>query len=187
MNLSGISREECRAFVGNGAKVLMKKALESAKPGASENIHRAMEIYAEIFDEYCTHEIRVYPGVLEVLEEMKKQGIQMAVLTNKPDPQAKKVTNFLFEEGTFFHVWGQTKEMKRKPHPEGVFRLMAEAGVERKNCLFVGDSEVDFETGEAAEVDVLVGTWGFRSRKELEESGVTNLIERPEDILDSIL
>lgn len=187
MGLPKISRKECRAFVGNGAKVLMSKALESAQTGASKEIEQGMEIYGEFFEEFCTYRLQVYQGIWELLETLRKKEVLLAVLTNKPEPQAKKVMTTLFGEDIFFRVWGQNSTRPRKPNPQGVFLLMEEGNVEIEECLFVGDSEVDFETGERAGVDTLIATWGFRSREELIESGVKCLIDSPKEIEEYFL
>ena len=120
---------------------------------------------------------------MDVVQTLHRQGIRLAVLTNKPDRQAKKVMKKLFPEGLFQKVWGQKATVERKPSPEGISLLLEHFGVEKEACLYIGDSEVDIHTGRNAQVETLTATWGFRSRQELEKCGAITLIDQPKDIL----
>ena len=143
MNLSEISKEQCREFVGNGARVLMEKALDaSGNPGATR-IEEGMQIYGRIFDENCTYHVTPCEGVPEMLYKLKKQGVKLAVLSNKPHCQAVKAVHAIYGEKLFDWVQGQKDEIPRKPDPAGVFYVAKKLGVDYKECLYVGDSEVD--------------------------------------------
>ncbi|MSR94502.1 HAD-IIIA family hydrolase [Clostridiaceae bacterium 68-1-5] len=183
MELPAITREQCREFVGNGAKKLLELALEASREGASKRLPEAMQIYEKIFDENCDYHAEVYEGMMDVVQTLHRQGIRLAVLTNKPDRQAKKVMKKLFPEGLFQKVWGQKETMERKPSPEGISLLLEHFGVEKEACLYIGDSEVDIHTGRNAQVETLTATWGFRSRQELEKCGAITLVDHPKDIL----
>ena len=99
MGLSPITSEQCRMFVGNGARVLMEKALwESAKAGP-ERLDAAMEIYGRIFDANCTYHVIPYDGILKLLEGMRARGICLAVLSNKPDRQTVRVVGRDIRQG----------------------------------------------------------------------------------------
>lgn len=186
MDLPAITREQCQAFVGNGARKLLELSLEASQKGASRRLPEAMEKYEEIFDENCDYQAEVYEGMMDVVQTLHRQGIRLAVLTNKPDRQAKKVMKKLFPEGVFQQVWGQKESVARKPSPEGICLLLEHFGAKKEECLYIGDSEVDLHTGRNAKVETLAATWGFRSRQELEQWGEVTLIDHPKDILQFI-
>lgn len=87
MGLSKITKDQCRLFVGNGARVLMEKSLKAAGDTDASRIEEGMEIYGRIFDRNCTYHVTPYEGIPEMLKALKDKGIQLAVLSNKPDRQ----------------------------------------------------------------------------------------------------
>ena len=186
MNLSEISKEQCREFVGNGARVLMEKALDaSGNPGATR-IEEGMQIYGRIFDENCTYHVTPYEGIPEMLKALKDKGIQLAVLSNKPDRQTVKVVKAIFGEELFDYAQGQKEGIRRKPEPDGVWYLMEQMHVSKEECLYIGDSEVDAATGRNAGLKTIGVLWGFRDRKTLETAGVDDLIDRPDELLQFV-
>ena len=84
MGLPQITTDECRSFVGNGARYLMERALEAAGDRELSRIEEGMEVYGRIFDENCTYLVTPYEGITETLKQMKDKGIKLAVLSNKP-------------------------------------------------------------------------------------------------------
>ena len=86
-----ITKEQCRAFVGNGAKVLIEKALRASGDEELAHFDEAFSAYQRIFDANCTYKVKPYPGVPMLLGEMKKAGMKLGVLSNKPDKQAVHV------------------------------------------------------------------------------------------------
>ena len=183
LNLPKISREQCRQFVGNGAKVLVEKVLRASGDVDLKLFDGAMKIYGEVFGENCTYHVRPYEGILKLLEELKKRGVRTAVLSNKPHDQAVDVVHSFFEEGCFDLVLGQCEGRPRKPDPAGIYLAAEQLLVSPKNCLYIGDSEVDIKTGIAAGVKTIGVTWGFRERETLVEAGAKYLADKPEDIL----
>ena len=130
----------------------MEKALDaSGNPGATR-IEEGMQIYGRIFDENCTYHVTPCEGVPEMLYKLKKQGVKLAVLSNKPHCQAVKAVHAIYGEKLFDWVQGQKDEIPRKPDPAGVFYVAKKLGVDYKECLYVGDSEVDVVTGKNAGV-----------------------------------
>lgn len=186
MGLPKITEEECRSFVGNGARVLMERSLEAAGEEDLTRIDEGMERYGRIFDANCTYHVTPYEGIKEMLEMLGKRGVKRAVLSNKPHQQTVKVVREIFGEGTFDYVQGQQEGIPRKPDPAGVYRLLEKLEVTKEECLYVGDSEVDVQTGRNAGVRTIGVTWGFRTRETLMEAGAKTIIDRPEELLQSV-
>ena len=186
MGLSKITKDQCRLFVGNGARVLMEKSLKAAGDTDASRIEEGMEIYGRIFDQNCTYHVTPYEGIPEMLKALKDKGIQLAVLSNKPDRQTVKVVKAIFGEELFDYAQGQKEGIRRKPEPDGVWYLMEQMHVSKEECLYIGDSEVDAATGRNAGLKTIGVLWGFRDRKTLETAGADHLIERPEELLQFV-
>ena len=184
MGLSKITKDQCRLFVGNGARVLMEKALKAAGDTDASRIEEGMEIYGRIFDRNCTYHVTPYEGIPEMLKALKDKGIHLAVLSNKPDRQTVKVVKAIF--GLFDYAQGQKEGIRRKPEPDGVWYLMEQMHVSKEECLYIGDSEVDAATGRNAGLKTIGVLWGFRDRKTLETAGVDDLIDRPDELLQFV-
>ena len=99
MGLPAITADECRRFVGNGARVLMERSLEAAGEVSGSRLNEGMEIYGRIFDANCTYHVIPYEGITEMLEALKKKNVRLAVLSNKPHRQTVKVVREIFGEG----------------------------------------------------------------------------------------
>ena len=186
MGLSKITKDQCRLFVGNGARVLIEKSLKAAGDTDASRIEEGMEIYGRIFDQNCTYHVTPYEGIPEMLKVLKDKGIQLAVLSNKPDRQTVKVVKAIFGEELFDYAQGQKEGIRRKPEPDGVWYLMEQMHVSKEECLYIGDSEVDAATGRNAGLKTIGVLWGFRDRKTLETAEVDDLIDRPDELLQFV-
>ncbi len=184
MELPEITIEQCQAFVGNGARFLIKQVMDWV--GTPERFEEAMERYTIAFHENCTYLVRPYEGIPEVLDALRKQGVKTAVLSNKPDRQTRVVVSEILGDERFDYVIGQTDGIKRKPEPDGVWYLLDQMNLKKEDCLYVGDSEVDVETARRAGVKGLFMTYGFRTREQLMEAGAKNLADAAPEILEYV-
>ena len=165
MGLSKITKDQCRLFVGNGARVLMEKSLKAAGDTDASRIEEGMEIYGRIFDRNCTYHVTPYEGIPEMLKALKDKGIHLAVLSNKPDRQTVKVVKAIFGEELFDYAQGQKEGIRRKPEPDGVWYLMEQMHVSKEECLYIGDSEVDAATGRNAGLKTIGVLWDSGTEK----------------------
>ena len=183
MGLASITADECRAFVGNGARKLVEKSIRATGDPEATRLEEAVEIYGRVFQKLCTYHVKPYEGIVELLELLKNKGVHMAVLSNKPDAQTKDVVATFFAKDTFEYVQGQKEDVPRKPDPTAVFMILDKLQVKREECLYIGDSEVDMKTGNAAGVDTVGVTWGFRSKDVLLEENATYIADKAEEII----
>lgn len=186
MGLSQITKDQCRMFVGNGARVLIEESLKVSGDPKASRIEEGMKIYGRIFDQNCTYHVTPYEGIPEMLKALKDREIHLAVLSNKPDRQTVKVVKEIFGDNIFDYAQGQKDGIRRKPAPDGVWYLMEQMQVSKEECLYIGDSEVDAATGKNAGLKTIGVLWGFRDRKTLETAGADHLIERPEELLQFV-
>lgn len=174
------SLEEIRTFVGNGVRNLMTKAL----PGGTDE-PRFEEIFAEFKRHYAVHWrdfTRPYAGIVELVEELHRRSLKLAVVSNKSDAEVKNLCREFFGEYILV-ARGEVAGIPRKPAPDAVLLALESLGMERRHVLYVGDSEVDVRTARNAEVDCVAVTWGFRSREELAAEGATVFIDHPSELL----
>lgn len=186
LGLSQITEEQCKAFVGSGARKLIERSLKAA--GDSELIHieKAMEVYGQIFKENCTYQVAPYEGIADMLETLKGLGVKLAVLSNKPHEQTQDVVTTFFGNNTFTCVWGQQEGIPRKPDPTAVFMIAEDLSVAVDECLYIGDSDIDMKTGSAAGVTTIGVSWGFRSKKVLKENGAIHIVDKAEEIISIV-
>lgn len=166
------TRQEIRAFVGNGARTLLAKA---APEGDADAL---LAQYQPYYAAHCQIKSGPYPGVPEALETLKKR-YPVAVVSNKPDGAVKTLCRDLFPG---IPAMGEVPDCPRKPAPDMVCRAMEQLGVE--TCVYVGDSEVDVLTAKNAGVPCVSVLWGFRDRQQLEAAGGTVFCEKAEDLPD---
>ncbi len=186
LGLPEITSEQCREFVGNGAKVLIEKTLKASGDEDLSRFDEAFAAYQRIFDKCCTYRVKPYPGIPEMLGAMKERGLRLGVLSNKPDRQAVHVVEEIFGKGVFDHIQGQKDGVPRKPDPTAVLSIAGEFGVSPAETLYIGDSEVDGATGKAAGMDTILVSWGFRSRDVLEAAEPLCIADTTDEILQII-
>ncbi|MBU5479932.1 HAD family hydrolase [Blautia sp. MSJ-19] len=182
MNLQPQPTENFKYYSGEGADMLIRRCLKDAGDPELLNYEQCRNLYRKKFDEDPLYKVVPYDGILETLEELKKQGMKLAVCSNKPHVAAVKVIRQMFE-GYFDLVIGQSDAVRRKPAPDGPLKAAEEFGVTPQECMYVGDTRTDMETGKAAGMHTVGVLWGFRDRQELESSGADVIAQRPQDLL----
>lgn len=180
----GITRDQCRKFVGNGAKVLIEKALEAGGDSGHVHFDEAFSVYKRIFDANCTYKVEPYKGMPAILDRMRQHGIQLGVLSNKPHRQAVHVVDEIFGRDMFDQVQGQREGVPRKPNPAALLSMARFFGVRPEETLYIGDSEVDAATGKAARMDTILVSWGFRSLEVLKDAAPDWIVDSPAQILE---
>jgi phosphoglycolate phosphatase len=160
MNLEPISEELVSSYVGDGAPVLMRRALG---PEASEaDVSRALEYFLKYYRTHMLDNTRLYAGVRESLDRLAASDIKMAVLTNKPVRISRAIVESLGLSKHFFQVYGGNSFERKKPAPVGIETLLEESGAMRERTIMVGDSHVDVKTARNAGVTACGVSWGFQ-------------------------
>ena len=161
MGLDPISHELVSTYVGNGAPVLIRRALG---PDASDDrVAKALDYFIRYYAEHCLDNTSLYPGVKEALDRLRaRHGVRMAVLTNKPVRISHHIINGIGCGDYFFRVYGGNSFDRKKPDPIGVEKLLSECGVPREAAVMVGDSAVDVRTARNANIRACGVTYGFQ-------------------------
>ena len=180
--LKTLPTDNFRYYSGEGADMLMQRALKDA--GDKELIHyeEGRRLYREMFAADPMYKVVPYEGMPETLKELKKRGIRLAVCSNKPHPAAVKVIAQLYGDD-FDMVLGQSDAIRRKPAPDGPLMIAGKFGDRPEECMYVGDTSTDMKTGKAAGMFTVGALWGFRDREELNANGADLVAEHPTDLV----
>jgi phosphoglycolate phosphatase len=165
-------------FVGEGARLLVERALRATLAGAPQypEIDRALGIFKRHYREHLVDQTRAYPEVEETLEHFS--NIPKAVVTNKPHEFTVALLDGLGLLPYFNTVFGGDSLPERKPSPRMLLEAARSCEAEPSKCLMVGDSGVDVAAGKAAGMKTCGFVPGFKGRTELIEAGADFLIER---------
>ena len=174
-----------RYFAGDGAKALVLRALIAAGDNnAEQSLPEALAQYMEIFAETCTHGVKPFDGIPELLTQLKERGVRIAVLSNKPHPMTVDVVHSFFGESLFDVVQGQTADIPPKPDQTGVQHILAQLNLHAEDCLYVGDTDTDMDTGRNASMETVGVLWGFRGEEELKAHHADHIISHPLQLLE---
>ena len=181
--LPEIEEEKFKYLAGNGAKVLIERMLDEVGADREEYFDKVYKFYNREYDKNVSHLTKPFDGVPEMLAGLKTLGIDTAVISNKPDFAAVNVVKlFLGELVDIAH--GGREGIPLKPAPDGVFEIMEEAGVTADECIYVGDTGTDMETGKNSGIFSIGVLWGFRKEDELMANGADMIVSHPLEILD---
>lgn len=171
-----------RFFVGNGINKLFERALPEQER-TEKNILKIRSLFIPYYDVHNVDLSRPYPGIPELLAALQQKGIMLGVASNKYQAATQKLIAHYFPNISFVEVLGQREGIPAKPDPSIVNDILAKAGVEREEVLYVGDSNVDMQTAHNAGVTAVGVAWGFRPRTELEALDPAHILEKAEDLL----
>ena len=166
-------------YVGNGARVLLEKAL-GAEHGP--RIEAGLDIFMPWYREHLLDHAAVYPGLRAVLDALAEEGAVFSVLTNKPEDMSAKILRGLDLERLCPRLIGGDTLPVRKPDPTGLRQLIEAAAVPAAATLMVGDSAVDVATGKNAGVTTCAVYWGFNGAA-VRDAGADVAIAEPSALL----
>jgi phosphoglycolate phosphatase len=184
MSLPPLEHETVYKYVGNGAAVLIQRALGDLN--TPENAEEALSFFVGYYSEHKLDYTVLYPGVREALDRLLAAHVPMAVLTNKPVRISRAIVEELGLAGHFFQVYGGNSFEFKKPHPIGIDALVGEARVARQQTIMVGDSGVDIETAHNAGVRSCGVTYGFQPET-FAKWPPDILVDRLEELADQVL
>ena len=174
--------EKYKMFVGNGTDMMITRALPENKRDG-ETLDKVRKLYFEYYNAHSGEFTRPYDGIPELLNSLKARGLKLSVVSNKIDFMVQLVVKEYFGD-VFDFITGQADGVKPKPDPSMVFGAMKALDVEPQECIFVGDSGVDAETGKNSGSFMVGVLWGFRGEQELRENGAKAVITKPEQLLN---
>ena len=175
--------DEVRQFVGNGIRKLMERAVPEGTP--VEEIDRVHETFTAHYKVHCADKTRPYDGIMELLQNLKKDGCKLAVVSNKADYGVQELCKQYFD-GVFDFAVGEREGIRKNPAPDSVNEVLKTLGCSRDRAVYIGDSDVDIQTAANAQMDHIIVEWGFRDIPFLISKGAKVLVEKPEEILEIV-
>lgn len=173
--------DEIRSFVGNGAAKLLEQALPDGRN--TPDFESILEEYKKHYLEHNNIKTMPYEGVMDLLEVLSERKYKLAIVSNKNDENVKSLNKIYFKD-YIKRAIGQSKEIKRKPAPDMVYKAIDELGSALEKTVYIGDSEVDVLTAKNAGMHCVCVTWGFRDKDFLKEQGAEYLIDEPHELLE---
>ena len=177
------STEEVRAFVGNGIRNLMMRAVPDGE--ANPAFDKALEDFTRHYGAHSRDRTRPYDGILEMLDKLSGEGVKHAIVSNKIDFAVKALSRAYFGERMCAAI-GDDPSRARKPAPDSVLAAMREMGVTAQETVYVGDSDVDVLTARNAGVPCVAVLWGFRDEACLRAAGAERLARTPDELREII-
>lgn len=174
------TEEETLKMVGNGIKMLVKRALpEEVEQNVFDEVFACFKAY---YNEHYADFTAPYSGITETLKILKKQGYRLALVSNKQRDYLAKLYDMFFKD-TIEYAIGETEGYAPKPAPDMVNLALSKLGVKKEDAVYVGDSSVDIATARNSEMDGIFVSWGFNTKRQLKENGAKIIIDAPLDLV----
>ncbi|MDO4984656.1 MAG: HAD-IA family hydrolase [Prevotella sp.] len=176
------SVDDVRRFVGNGVRKLMERAI----PHGAENpdFEATFATFREHYMDHSLDTTQPYPGIPEVLADLKARGCRLAVVSNKMMAATVELCRHFFPDTIEVAIGEHEAEgIRKKPAPDTVFAALRELGVEKDRAVYVGDSDVDVQTAANSGLPCISVLWGFRDRDFLIQHGAKTFISAPSELL----
>ena len=175
--------EDYKHFVGGGVDILVENALNNQSKEIKDEVIKRFKIE---YDGKLHSKTLPYDGIYELLDELKKLDINLAVLSNKPHEFTVSYVNHFFKNYNLQEIHGQKKDVPKKPDPKAALDIVKCLDSSCENTYFIGDTKIDMQTAKSANMTAIGVLWGFRDEKELKEHGADFIVKEPLEIINII-
>ena len=179
------TEDEVKWYIGNGVELLFKRSLP---PDVQLSEEEYQALFAKMRANYLKYQntlTEVYPGIEEMLKALKEMGVKSAIVTNKMDSAAKEVQKKYFGDLIDYSI-GARDDLRLKPYPDQGMEALKVLGLKPEECIYVGDSDTDIETGNNLRMPSIGCAWGFRGEEFLKEHGAVHIARVPADIVEFV-
>lgn len=174
------SIDEVRQFVGNGVKKLIERAIPD---GLVNPLFQ--EVYHSFRQHYLLHSLdttQPYPGIMDMLQALRKQGKNVAVVSNKFYTATQELCRHFFGDLVQVAI-GEREGIQKKPSPDTVLEALRQLNVPKDGAVYIGDSDVDIETAQHCDIPCISVLWGFRDKNFLLAHGANIFIQHPKELI----
>ena len=176
------SIDDVRRFVGNGVRLLMERAIPDG--AANPDFEATFATFREHYMHHSLDTTRPYPGISEVLKELKSRGCRLAVVSNKMMAATVDLCRHFFPDTIEVAIGEHEAEgIRKKPAPDTVFAALKELGTGKEDAVYVGDSDVDIATARNSGLPCVSVLWGFRDKAFLIKHGAETFVSKPLELL----
>lgn len=179
LGMQTYSEEKIRSWVGNGAAVLLKRAL-----GDDRYVHEALEIFLPHYKENVAVKTRLYDGVDTTLATLHKRGYILSIVTNKPYQFIDPILQHLGIASYFSTTLGADSLERKKPDPEPLLYLIKKFNIKKYEALMIGDSKNDILAAHNAEIDSVAVKYGYNYGEDISLERPTYIIEHFETLCE---
>ena len=180
------TRDEVRNFVGNGVRKLVERAVPNDYKEDDEFIDKFYDDFSLYYNSHSDIKTSPYPGTLDMLDKLLRNGFDIAIVSNKIDSAVKDLSMKFFGERIKAAI-GEKPSIRHKPEPDMVFMAMEKMDADKGNSIYIGDSEVDIQTAKNSGIPCISVLWGFKDRKFLEISGASILVDSMESLGEKLI
>jgi len=177
--------DEGKLLVGSGVKVLIDRAMPLETD--EEKKEKVLNEYRAFYSRDLMKKTRPFTNMVRILQELTDNGLKIGVVSNKPDNDTKRLVLHYFPDVNFSYISGSRRDIPHKPDPAIVHLALDAMGFLPEETVYIGDSDVDIETGKNAKMATVGALWGYRNREELADAGADFLAEKPYDLLKILL
>lgn len=177
------TKQQVRKALGNGLERLLRLSV----PASIEEtrFQQMLGEFKPYYFAHCNEKTGAYPGIPELLGSLQRQGVAMAIVSNKAQPAVTELCRQYF--GAYMQVAiGESAGVKRKPAPDTVLKALEILDVAKEDAVYVGDSEVDKATADNVGMDCILVSWGFRDRALLDSLRAWKIVATPYEIEEVI-
>ncbi len=175
-----------KLLVGRGLDNLVAQSLpvDSRLPDIIKRCHQDM---IADYTVNCLVKTHLYEGIREMLDELVKRSIPVAVFSNKAEPLTRRIVEKLLGDIPFVKVTGARPDFPKKPDPAGAIDIAGLMKLPAAELVYMGDSDVDIMTANRAGMYAVGVLWGFRSKEELQTNGARVLLSHPRELPELFL
>jgi phosphoglycolate phosphatase len=178
-----ITQRQVMDYLGHGLGELVRQALPK---GSVVSPREALGVFNEAYARVYRDQTQPYPGILELVAALKREGIPMAVVSNKTQAFLDGLVAMHFPAVPFAAVIGERIDVARKPDPMGLLSAAKAMGTLPSETVLVGDTEVDAQAAVNAGMRMIGVDWGFRPSAALREAGVLTIVSSPQEMLELV-
>lgn len=151
-----------------------------------ERVEELSSFYSQYYREHRDEHTTIFDGIIDMLDELHALGCEMAIVTNKGTSGLEHGLELFDMKDYFKMALSKTDVVMKKPHPEGLLKVMAYFNAPKEEVLFVGDSIHDIECGKNADVDTILVEWTVMDLEVLKAEEPTYIVDSPEAIVNII-
>ncbi len=170
-------------FVGDGLENLILRVLPEGLRGDGTLVRELMAMQKEEYGGRWSQRTVPYAGIPELVDDLERRGVRLAVLSNKPEQFTKLMVEHYFPRAPFAAVAGAKPDVPHKPDPAGAIQIARDLGVPPAEFLYLGDTNTDMKTAVSAGMFAVGALWGFRTADELLANGAKVLVKTPQEVL----
>lgn len=173
-------KAEIRRFLGNGIQSLVAQSIPN---GTTSNLFdKVFATFKSHYEIHCYDKTRPYDGITELLSVLQERNYKMAIVSNKIHNVVSELNQRFFSKYINIAI-GESEGVKRKPSPDTVFSALEKLKSDTANTIYIGDSEVDYQTAVNANIPCISALWGFRDKDFLEQHGAHIFANTPHALL----